>query len=100
MPIEPTFDSPRSYCLKAKQELGLETYSIEETLKANVDSLIELGLCEPKRKQLDQNQSAPPFSPPPPSPHFSRSAEGERSADVRSVVVALAVMAKYIAPRL
>ena len=65
MPIEPTFDSPRSYCLKAKQELGLETYSIEETLKANVDSLIELGLCEPKRKQLDQNQSAPPFSPPP-----------------------------------
>ena len=97
MPIEPTFDSPRSYCLKAKQELGLETYSIEETLKANVDSLIELGLCEPKRKQLDQNQSAPhPLLP----PRFSRSAEGERSADVRSVVVVLAVMAKYIAPRL
>ena len=71
MPIEPTFDSPRSYCLKAKQELGLETYSIEETLKANVDSLIELGLCEPKRKQLDQNQSAPPPPPPPPLLPFS-----------------------------
>ena len=71
MPIEPTFDSPRSYCLKAKQELGLETYSREETLKANVDSLIELGLCEPKRKQLDQNQSAPLPPPPPPLLPFS-----------------------------
>ena len=29
VPLEPTFDSPRSYCLLAKQELGLETYSIQ-----------------------------------------------------------------------
>ena len=43
-PRETTYDSPRSYCLLAKQELGLTTYSINETIKANVDSYIRLGL--------------------------------------------------------
>ena len=45
-PKEKTFDSPRSYCLLAKQELGLTTYSIDETLKATGDSYIQLGLLE------------------------------------------------------
>ncbi|MDP6315515.1 MAG: NAD-dependent epimerase/dehydratase family protein [Pseudomonadales bacterium] len=43
-PGEPTYDSPRSYCLLAKQELGLETYPIDETIKANGDSLFQLDL--------------------------------------------------------
>ena len=43
-PAKKTYDSPRSYCLLAKQELGLTTYSIDETVKANGDSLIQLGL--------------------------------------------------------
>jgi nucleoside-diphosphate-sugar epimerase len=43
-PKEKTYDRPRSYCLLAKQELGLTTYSIDETLKATGDSYIRLGL--------------------------------------------------------
>ena len=45
-PKEKTHDSPRSYCLLAKQELGLTTYSIDETLKATGESYIQLGLLE------------------------------------------------------
>jgi len=43
-PKQTTYDSPRSYCMLAKQELGLTTYSIDETIRANGDSLIQLGL--------------------------------------------------------
>ncbi len=43
-PAKPTYDSPRSYCLLAKQELGLTTYSIEQTLKDQGDSYIRLGM--------------------------------------------------------
>ncbi|MDE0661317.1 MAG: NAD-dependent epimerase/dehydratase family protein [Gammaproteobacteria bacterium] len=43
-PAQKTYDSPRSYCLLAQQELGLDTYSIDETLKATGDSYFRLGL--------------------------------------------------------
>ena len=43
-PAQHTYDSPRSYCLLAKQELGLETYAIDETLRATGDSYFALGL--------------------------------------------------------
>ena len=43
-PAEHTYDSPRSYCLLAKQELGLEPYPIDETLRATGDSYFALGL--------------------------------------------------------
>ena len=43
-PAQHTYDSPRSYCLLAKQELGLATYSIDETLKATGDSYFALGI--------------------------------------------------------
>lgn len=43
-PAQNTYDSPRSYCLLAKQELGLETYSIEETVRDTVDSYYSIGL--------------------------------------------------------
>ncbi len=43
-PKEKTYDSARSYCTLAQQELGLSTCPIDETIKATVDSLIELGL--------------------------------------------------------
>ena len=43
-PAKPTYDSPRSYCMLAIKELGLTTHSIEETVKATVDSYFSLGL--------------------------------------------------------
>ena len=43
-PAKTTYDSPRSYCTLAKEELGLTTYSIEETVKATIESYFELGL--------------------------------------------------------
>ncbi|MCH8258023.1 MAG: NAD-dependent epimerase/dehydratase family protein [Proteobacteria bacterium] len=43
-PAKKTYDSPRSYCLLAKQKLGLVTYSIDETLKATGESYRQLGL--------------------------------------------------------
>jgi dihydroflavonol-4-reductase len=43
-PKEPTRDAPRSYCLLAKQELGLETHTIDDTLRATIDSYYALGL--------------------------------------------------------
>ena len=43
-PARETYDSPRAYCLLARQELGLETHGIDATLKATGDSLIALDL--------------------------------------------------------
>jgi nucleoside-diphosphate-sugar epimerase len=43
-PKNTTYDSPRSYCSLAQSELGLETYSIEETLLDTGNSQIQLGL--------------------------------------------------------
>ncbi|XOV90464.1 MAG: hypothetical protein ACFHX7_11415 [Pseudomonadota bacterium] len=43
-PAKPTYDSPRSYCLIAIEELGLATYPIEETVRATINSYFELGL--------------------------------------------------------
>ena len=45
-PVEPTYDSPRSYCLLAKQELGLDTYPIEETVRDTIDSYYALGIID------------------------------------------------------
>ena len=45
-PAEQTYDSPRSYCTLAIDELGLETYSIDETIQATGDSYIKLGLLD------------------------------------------------------
>lgn len=43
---KPTFDAPRAYCFRAKQELGLVTYPVEETIRANCESCIALGLVK------------------------------------------------------
>ena len=43
-PAQATYDSPRSYCTLAREELGLKTYSIEETVKATIDSYLDLEL--------------------------------------------------------
>lgn len=43
-PAEHTWDSPRSYCLLAKQELGLQPYTIDDTLRATIDSYYALGI--------------------------------------------------------
>jgi len=44
VPAQETYDSPRSYCLLAAEELGLHTYSIDDTLRATIDSSYELGI--------------------------------------------------------
>ena len=43
-PMKDTYDSPRSYCTKAIEDLGLSTYSIEDTLKDTGNSYVKLGL--------------------------------------------------------
>ena len=45
-PAQPTFDSPRAYCLLAKQELGLTTYAIDDTIRDMGISLIQTGLVK------------------------------------------------------
>jgi nucleoside-diphosphate-sugar epimerase len=50
VPAEKTYDSPRAYCTLAEKELGLTTYSIDETIKANGDSLMALGLLSNEGK--------------------------------------------------
>jgi len=51
-PGKPTYDSPRSYSLLAKEELGLRQYSIEQTLRATCDSLLQFDLVTPIRSML------------------------------------------------
>ena len=43
-PKERTFDKPRSYCTLARRELGLTPYSIDESLRATVESYVRLGV--------------------------------------------------------
>ena len=43
-PVQPTHDGPRSYALLAKQELGLQSYRLEDTLLATHESDVQLGL--------------------------------------------------------
>jgi nucleoside-diphosphate-sugar epimerase len=45
-PAKETYESPRAYCLLAKEELGLECFSIEETVRATIDSYYELGILK------------------------------------------------------
>jgi hypothetical protein len=44
LPAEHTYDSPRSYCSLAIEELGLEPFSIEDTVKDTIDSYVRLGM--------------------------------------------------------
>jgi hypothetical protein len=44
VPAKPTYDAPRAYCLLAKQELGLETFDLETTVRDTVDSYYAVGL--------------------------------------------------------
>lgn len=43
-PVRSTYDSPRAYALLAKEELGLRSYPVDETLRATGESLQRLGL--------------------------------------------------------
>lgn len=43
-PAKYTYDAPRSYCQLAMEELGLEPYAIDETLKATGDAYFRLGM--------------------------------------------------------
>jgi nucleoside-diphosphate-sugar epimerase len=44
------FDAPRARCDLARDELGLETHAIEDTLRDTGRTLIDLGLIEPALK--------------------------------------------------
>ena len=54
----PTPDQPHAKCTKAIEELGLKTHTVLETLKDTGDSLIELGVIEPKSRTQDTPASA------------------------------------------
>ena len=44
------YDAPRAHCDRAREELGLETHAIEDTLRETGRTLIDLGLIEPARR--------------------------------------------------
>jgi nucleoside-diphosphate-sugar epimerase len=44
------YDAPRAHCDKARRDLGLETHAIEDTLRCTGQTMIDLGLIEPKMK--------------------------------------------------
>ena len=44
------YDSPRAYCDKACQELGLEPHAVDDTLRETGRTLIEFELVEPALK--------------------------------------------------
>ena len=46
VPARSTFDAPRAYCLLAKQELGLETFDLETTVRDTVDSYYAVGVLQ------------------------------------------------------
>ena len=41
-PLKDTYDSPRSYCTKAIKDLGLSTYSIEDTFSFMINAGIDM----------------------------------------------------------
>ena len=43
-PAQHTYDSPRSYCLLAKEELGLQPFTVDEAVRGTVDSYYALEL--------------------------------------------------------
>jgi nucleoside-diphosphate-sugar epimerase len=44
------FDAPRAHCDRAREELGLKTHPIEDTLRETGQTMIDLGLVEPALK--------------------------------------------------
>jgi nucleoside-diphosphate-sugar epimerase len=44
------YDSPRAHCDKARRDLGLETHSVEDTLRETAQTMIDLGFVRPKLK--------------------------------------------------
>jgi len=44
LPAKETYDSPRAYCLLAKQQLELKPLSVDQSLKDTVESYIRLGM--------------------------------------------------------
>ena len=48
------YDAPRAHCDRAREELGLKSHPIEDTLRETGRTLIELGLVEPALKSASQ----------------------------------------------
>ena len=44
------YDGPRAHCDKAREELGLETHAVDDTLRTTGTTMIELGLVKPRLK--------------------------------------------------
>ena len=44
------YDAPRAHCDKARADLGLEMTAIKDALRSTSETMIELGLVEPKLK--------------------------------------------------
>ena len=44
------FDAPRAHCDKARRDLGLRTHPVLDTLRETAQTMLDLGLVEPKLK--------------------------------------------------
>ncbi len=44
------FDAPRAHCDKVRNDLGLKTHAIEDTLRETGRTMIDLGFVKPKLK--------------------------------------------------
>lgn len=44
------YDAPRAHCDKARNELGLKTHAVEDTLRTTGETMIDLGLVDPALK--------------------------------------------------
>ena len=42
------YQAPLAHCDKAREVLGLETHPVEETIRTTAQTIIDLGLVEPK----------------------------------------------------
>lgn len=44
------YDAPRAHCDKAREELGLQTHAVEDTLRKTGQTMIDLGVVKPALK--------------------------------------------------
>ncbi len=44
------YDAPRAHCDRVRRELGLQTHAIDDTLRTTGETMIALGIVEPKLK--------------------------------------------------
>ena len=52
------FQAPVARCTKAIEDLGLVTHPVRDTLRATVETMVELGLVVPGSKSKDKSKGS------------------------------------------